>query len=241
MGSTVLKKISEKFFVNILSNLVLFFVVAVVVYVSFGEGFITAFTTSEPPIYNGNTEKKNVSLMINVYWGTEYLDGMLEVLEENEVKVTFFVGGSWANKNSLMLEKLHNGGHEIANHGFFHKDHKKLSYAGNQEEIVTCEKVVFTMIGVKTNLFAPPSGAYNNTTLKAASDLGYKTIMWSKDTIDWRDKDENLVYSRATKDVKNGDLVLMHPTEHTYKALDKIIKNYKKNGFSVVTVTENLY
>ena len=64
--------------------------------------------------------------------------------------------------------------------------------------------------------------------------------MWSKDTIDWRDKDQDKIYSRATKNLKNGDLVLMHPTEATLAVLDKIIKYYKRQGFSVVTVSENI-
>lgn len=129
---------------------------------------------------------------------------------------------------------------KIGNHGYFHKDHKKLSYAKNNEEIIICEKVIETVCGCKTKLFAPPSGSYNNTVLKVADDLGYKTIMWSKDTIDWRDKDDSLIYSRATKNLKNGDLVLMHPTENTLNVLDKVIKFYKQNQFSVVTVSENI-
>ena len=90
------------------------------------------------------------------------------------------------------------------------------------------------------NLFAPPSGSFNSTTLKVANDLNYKTIMWSKDTIDWRDKNEGLVYSRATKNLQNGDLILMHPTEHTAAALGKIIEYVLKSGFRIVTVGENI-
>ena len=64
--------------------------------------------------------------------------------------------------------------------------------------------------------------------------------MWSKDTIDWRDKDTNLIYSRATKNLSNGDLVLMHPTKNTVDALPKIIKFYLDAGFDVVPVSINI-
>ena len=90
------------------------------------------------------------------------------------------------------------------------------------------------------NLFAPPSGSFSQNTLDVASELGYKTIMWSKDTIDWRDKDSNLVYTRATKSIKGGDLVLMHPTKHTLEALPQIIDYYNSINMKVVTVSENL-
>ena len=64
--------------------------------------------------------------------------------------------------------------------------------------------------------------------------------MWSKDTIDWRDHNTNLIFSRATKNMQNGDLILMHPTENTKDALKDIIKAYQNAGFSVVTVSENI-
>jgi peptidoglycan/xylan/chitin deacetylase (PgdA/CDA1 family) len=64
--------------------------------------------------------------------------------------------------------------------------------------------------------------------------------MWSKDTIDWRDKDVNLIIKRATKNPENGDLILMHPKPHTLSALGEIIDFYIGLGFNVVTVGENV-
>ena len=93
---------------------------------------------------------------------------------------------------------------------------------------------------MKPTLFAPPSGAYSDDTLTAATALNMKTILWSKDTIDWRDKDSAIIYTRATRDIKMGDFVLMHPMTETANALDDILKYYESKDFSVVTVTENL-
>lgn len=191
-------------------------------------------------IYMGNSEKNNVSLMINVYWGTEFVEPMLEVLKNENVKATFFVGGTWASKNVEILKKIVEDGHEIANHGYYHKDHKYLSDERNQEEIYITHKLIKELVDVEMNLFAPPSGSYNTKTLEIANNLGYKTIMWTKDTIDWRDKDCELTISRATKNPKNGDLILMHPTEHTLKALPEIIKFYKEKGFNLTTVSETI-
>ena len=178
--------------------------------------------------------------MINVYWGTEYLDSILETLNTYNVKCTFFVGGQWAEKEQEYLQKIYDSGHEIGNHGYFHKDQDKLNYDGNYTEINSNHKLIKTLLNIDMNLFAPPSGAYNNSTLQVASDLGYKTIMWSKDTIDWRDKDVDLIYSRATKNVCGGDLILMHPTECTAKALPKILDYYLANNLTATTVTQTL-
>ena len=89
-------------------------------------------------------------------------------------------------------------------------------------------------------LFAPPSGAYNKDTILAAGALGMKTILWTKDTIDWRDKNPSLIYTRATKNVQVGDFILMHPMKETADALEDILKYYQKNSLKTVTVSENL-
>ena len=191
-------------------------------------------------IYYGNQNTSNISLMINVYWGTEYLDSILNILEQYEVKCTFFVGGQWVEKNPDYLEKIYDNGHEIGNHGYFHKDHDKLTYSQNYDEIYVNHQLVKQTIGIDMNLFAPPSGAYNKTTLSVADSLGYKTIMWSKDTIDWRDHDSNLIFDRATKNIKGGDLILMHPTEMTVKALPNILQYYQKHNLIATTVSNTV-
>lgn len=67
-----------------------------------------------------------------------------------------------------------------------------------------------------------------------------KMIMWSRDTIDWRDKNEGLIFERCTKNIRSGELILMHPTLCTKNVLEKVITNLKSNGFSLVTVGQNI-
>ena len=62
----------------------------------------------------------------------------------------------------------------------------------------------------------------------------------SKKKIDKIRQTVELIYSRATTNAKGGDFVLMHPTEATAKALDKIIKTLKQNGLKITTISENI-
>ena len=224
-------------YVNFLIVLMLLVVASCAV---LGVNMITTSSVINGVYYSGNEDSNKISLMINVYWGTEYLDGMLEILDKYDVKTTFFVGGTWAVKESDMLEKIYESGHEIGNHGYSHKDQDKLSREQNQKEILMTHNIVDELLGFEMNLFAPPSGAYSKTTVEVASELGYQTIMWTRDTIDWRDKDADLIYSRAVKDAKGGDLVLMHPTEKTLEALEQIIITLQEKGLKITTVSDNL-
>ncbi len=209
---------------------------------TYGVSLVSSSKMYNGVYYSGNENSQKITLMVNVYWGTEYLDEMLDIFERNNVKTTFFVGGTWAVSQSEMLEKIYRAGHEIGNHGYYHKDQGKISAQKNLEEIKNTHNLVKSLIGVDMNLFAPPSGSYNKKTVEVAKELGYKTIMWTdgRDTIDWRDKDSELIYKRAIKNCHGGDFVLMHPTEATKNALERIILSLKEKGFELCTVSENL-
>ncbi len=185
-------------------------------------------------------EGKGVSLMFNVYWGTEEVYRILDILEKYGAKSTFFIGGCWADDNVDCLQAIAQKGHEIGNHGYFHKDQDKLGIAQNQKEISDCNKFIYLATGITPTLFAPPSGAYNEHTLSACQALKMKTVLWSRDTIDWRDKNAAVIYTRATKNIKNGEFVLMHPMTATADALEDILKYYQSLSIPAVTVSENL-
>ena len=189
-------------------------------------------------IYQGDTSHNKVSFMVNVYWGTEYIEDMLDVFDLYGVKTTFFVGGSWVAKNVDMAREIYTRGHEIGNHGYNHKDHDKITYQQNYDEIHKTHLLVNANLGIEMNLFAPPSGAFNDVTIEVATGLKYKTIMWTHDTVDWRDKDTDIILNRATKNLSNGDLILMHPTRHTLDALSGILAYAQNNGFKATTVSE---
>ena len=217
-----------------------------VIALSFSVAFVcfapekAATVSLEDEVYRKGNAETGVSLMFNVYWGTEEVYEILDVLDEYSAKSTFFIGGSWADDNVACVKEIAARGHELGNHGYFHKDHAKLSEIENREEIARCNQFLTLATGQEPTLFAPPSGAYSSVAVSVAKSLKMKTVLWTKDTIDWRDKDASLVYSRATKDVAGGALVLMHPMPHTVKALPDILMEYKRRGLSVITVTENL-
>lgn len=237
-------KNKEKFIVSVISNLVIGCLVALIFVTSFfgGKNNVQETANSEynGTIYAGDKNSQNVSLMINVYWGNESLLKMLDTLDKYDVKTTFFIGGTWAKENSELLKKIYSKGHEIASHGFKHKEHGKLDYTSNLTEIQTCHEIVKEILGIDMELFAPPGGSYNSNTVKAASFLNYKTIMWTRDTIDWRDHNTSLIYNRAVTNMCGGDLILMHPTENTADALSNIICYAKKHNFNLVPVSKTL-
>ncbi len=233
-----MRKLSSRA-VALITNLALVFIVLCVGAVCMISPVQEVTKVRSDVFYKGKSEK-GVSLAINVYWGTEELKGMLDTLDSYGAKATFFIGGCWADDNVETVKLIFERGHEIGSHGYFHRDHDKLSYEQNVQEIQTSIQFITQVTGVPVTLFAPPSGAYNDDTVNAAASLGCKTVMWSKDTIDWRDKDAAVCLRRATEGVGGGDIVLMHPMPHTAEALPNILEYYKAHGLTPVTVGKNL-
>jgi peptidoglycan/xylan/chitin deacetylase (PgdA/CDA1 family) len=193
--------------------------------------------TANAPYYRGNTEKPQVALMFNVYDGSQYVEEIIAIIKKYRVTCTFFVGGVWVEKNNALLCEMAEVA-EIGNHGYLHLDPATLSSSRNAEEIKLCETLVYKVCGVKTDLFAPPYGSVSDDMLETCESLSYSVVMWSKDTIDWRDKDSDLIIKRATTDIENGDMILMHPTEQTVKALPAILDFYIQKNLAPVTVSE---
>ncbi len=221
------------------TNLLIFILLCSIICISvYGNGDFVQ--TSAMPIYGGGEQSGELTLMINVYWGTEYIEQMLDTLDDFGVKTTFFVGGVWAVQQSQMLEEIYLRGHEIGNHAYSHKDMSKLDYKQSLDEIANTNKLISNITHTATVQFTPPSGAFSPVTLKCAKELNMNTIMWSLDTIDWRDKNVDIIYERATKKAKSGSIILMHPTKCTAEALPKILKYYKDNNLKVVTVKQLL-
>lgn len=200
-------------------------------------------------VYSGNRSGDCVSLMVNVYEGTEYVEQIATLLDEYGFKTTFFVGGKWVERNGDTVLKLAADGFELGNHGYLHRDHSTLNAAQNRDEIVLTEKLLKASLAglgedaaaaAVPKLFAPPSGSLGDAMFDVCEGLGYSVVMWTRDTVDWRDHDPDVIYERAVKNLQAGDLVLMHPTAATVQALPRILEEIKARGLRVGTVTQTL-
>lgn len=191
------------------------------------------------PIYKGNPEKRAVALMINVAWGNEYLDSILNTLKTEDVKATFFFDGSWLNKNKELALRIQKEGHELSNHAYTHPDMAKLSRYEQQQQIVKTEQLLKEM-NVNNQWFAPPSGSFNAATVQVAREQGLLTVLWTIDTIDWRKPSSQQVMARIKAQLEPGAMILMHPTVATEKTLPMMIQYIKEQGYIPGTVTDTL-
>lgn len=188
------------------------------------------------PIYRGHPEKEMVAFLINVSWGEEYIPEILNTLKENKVKATFFIEGKWAKANSELVKMIDEQGHLIGNHAYNHPDMARLSTEDNVNQINQTNQILTAIIDKKPRWFAPPSGSFDDQVIHSAYELNMETILWTVDTIDWKNPSVSVMINRVNEKIHPGATVLMHPTEATESGLDELINVIKDSGYELGTI-----
>ena len=190
------------------------------------------------PIFRGSPDRNEVALAINVAWGEESLPGILDVLKKEDVHATFFFVGDWARKFPELVQSVASGGHEIGNHGLYHGHPCALSREELSRMILDNNALLTKIVGRQPEpLFAPPAGEFDQRSVGVTAELGYRTVLWTVDTIDWKRPSPDLIHARVVNKVVNGAIILMHPTAPTLVALPGVIKALREKGYQFVTVS----
>lgn len=190
-------------------------------------------------IFEGNKDSKTVALTFNVDWGEEYIPSILEILKKENATATFFISGRWAKSFPEHVKAIAAAGHEIGNHGYYHKHHERIGFKACLKEIKDTEMIIYDICNIRTKLFAPPYGEKGESVIESAYRAGYRTVYWTLDTIDWRRPAPEKIINRVKKKgLSNGTIILMHPTEPTVKALPEIINYVKANEYTTQQVSK---
>ena len=229
------------YFISIIMVVLLFCISGT--FVNKKEAIATTSTNEKYlPIYDVQTEENKVALTMNCAWNAEDIDKILEILEENNVKITFFIVGDWIEKYPEAVKKVYEAGHEIGTHSDTHPHVNNLSYEENVKQLENSNDKIEKITGTRTNLYRTPYGEYNQTVIKAAQDKGYYTIQWNLDTLDYTGLTGEEMWNRIKDKIGSGDIILMHNgTEHTADSLDKIIKNIKEQNLEIVKISDLIY
>lgn len=202
----------------------------------------TATNKKQLPIYSVNTEEKKIALTINCAWNADDIELILQTLEKEQVKLTFFMVGDWIEKNEDAAKKIHEAGHELANHSYNHPHVNNLAYDKNVEQIKKCSDLIKEITGKPSTLYRGPYGEYNDTVVQAAKDEKHFTIQWSIDSLDYKSLTGEQMWERIEPKLENGSIILMHNgTENTATSLDMIITKIKEKGYKIVPVSELIY
>lgn len=218
---------------------------AMVVHVSGLSAVVTskmAATNKLVPIYAVDTKEKKVAISFDAAWGAEYTEELLDILDEFNIKTTFFLVGIWVDEYPEMVKEIAKRGHEIGNHSSKHPDFRELSKEQIANELRVTNKKIEKLTGQKPILFRPPFGEVNNQVISVSEEEGFYVIKWSVDSLDWQEKGAKDIIDRVTSKVHPGAIVLFHNNgKYTAEALRPILQKFKSEGYKVVPISDLIY
>ncbi len=193
------------------------------------------------PIYSVDTDKKEIALSFDAAWGAEDFDRIVDILEKEEVKATFFMTGGWIEKNPDCVKTLVEKGHELGNHGENHYDMTTISTDEMKSEIMCAHDKVKELCDYEMKVFRPPYGAYDNNVIDISYECNYYPIEWDVDSLDWKNYGVKSIIDTVCnhKNLGKGSIILCHNgAKYTADALEELIKNLKAKGYTFVTVSD---
>lgn len=195
----------------------------------------------ELPVYSVERSDNAIAISFDASWGGDKTMRILDILDEYNVKATFFLVGLWVDKYPELVKEIAARGHEVENHSDKHPHMSKLSAEQMRAELKNVSDKIETLTGKRPTLFRPPYGDYNNQVVTVSRAEGYECVQWSVDSLDWKNRGVSDLVKRATTDVKGGDIVLFHnDSQYIVDALPSVLESYRQQGLTLVPVGELL-
>jgi peptidoglycan/xylan/chitin deacetylase (PgdA/CDA1 family) len=168
-----------------------------------------------------------------------YTPEILRILEQNQVKATFFVLGNRAETYPDLIIQMISSGHAIGNHTW---DHKSLAKSSSDQALASLRKtheLISGLTGQSSMIVRPPYGHTSPRVKKLIHDQGWHEVMWDSDSRDWENKNPDRILYRVMKSVAPGSIVLFHDI-HPGAAgmLQTLISAFKANGYRFITIPE---
>ena len=211
------------------------------VYISEARSAEVVARKRELPIYSVDRDDPVIAISFDAAWGGDKTMKILDILDEYQVKTTFFMVDIWVEKYPELVKEIFARGHDLGHHSPTHPQMSKLSREKILKELETMSAHVEALTGTRPTLFRPPYGDYNNDVVLTAREAGYQVIQWSVDSLDWKNRGVQDLIDRATRNVKSGDIVLFHnDSKYILDALPAILQSYREQGFTVVPISQIL-
>ena len=168
----------------------------------------------------------------------KYTPILLDGLKERGVHATFFLMGKNIEGEEDIVKRMSEEGHLIGNHSY---EHIQLTKAGAKavcEAVEHTQEQIEAITGKRPEYIRPPYGDWNE---ELEEDIGMTPVLWSLDSLDWKLKDTGKIIHQVLKDVKDGDIILLHDIfPSSVEAALELIDILQKEGYVFVTADELL-
>jgi len=191
---------------------------------------------------NVDTNEKIVSLTFDDGPNRELTVNLLDQLNILKIPATFFCIGKHIKGNENLLKRMHAEGHLIGTHSYSHSNWFDLfSSVHMLKDMNKCSDEVFYATGLKPLFFRPPYGVINPMLKNALKRTRFHVIGFSNRAWDTSSKNKEVILSRVLKNLKPGDIILLHDTvQETVDIIKLLVDQIKQAGYKIVSLEQLL-
>lgn len=191
-------------------------------------------------LYNANPKITQPFISITFDDGPhpKYTPRVLALLKKHHAKATFFCIGKHIKKHPELFKNIIDDGHTVGNHTYSHSN----AFGFFKTETVIAElnktnELVNEVSTLEMMLFRPAFGVTNPRIKKALKSTQLIPIGWSKRSLDTTTLSANTILKRITKNLKKGDVILLHDTsDKSVMVLEQLLLFLQQQKLQSVTV-----
>ena len=222
------------------------------------ESGITATVTTKEPVdnivqyYNVNSNgDKVIALTFDDGPWDKQTDEILDILEQNDAKATFFTVGQCISGHEKELQRAASMGCEIGTHTWDHAEGSgegvsliKMSTDERKQEVQKGLEAIKNATGQEAStIFRCPGGNFDTSVATDLEGIVTAEIGWNVDTTDWKKPGADVIAQRI-QSAGPGNIILMHDgggdRSQTIEGLRQALPKMKEQGYSFITVQELL-
>lgn len=168
-----------------------------------------------------------------------YTYQILDILEKEGARATFFVVGKQVQSHPDLLKAIDFSGNEIENHTYNHFNLTTLTPEQVALELKTNKDLIQSIIGKTPRYFRPPGGNYDGVVARVAQEQGIDMALWSVMGNDTAPRTSSDICQAVLSNIDSNGIILLHSgVEQTLEALPAIIRELKKRGYRFVTLSD---
>lgn len=193
-------------------------------------------------VTSGNKAGVKIALTFDAGSGGEPVPAILDALKAAGIHSTFFLTGQFADTYPDIVKRIAGEGHELGNHSYTHPRFTTITPEEARSQVERTEARVLELTGLSTKpYFRFPYGSSNTALVKQLNDMGYLSVFWTLDTLDWEPGiTPEQIIARVSR-AGPGTIVLLHcGSAQEAQALPVVIGNLRAAGYEPVTLTEAL-
>lgn len=190
-------------------------------------------------LYHGAPDLKELALTFDDGPHPGRAEKLVSLLDELNVKATFFVVGKMVEKHPelVLLEAEH--GNEVEDHSFSHVNLSRIPEDEVETEYLSCKNLLKNILKREPRFCRPPGGRATSNVIKAAADCGLTTTMWSDDPKDYSNPGADEILQRTLDRAAPGGIILLHEgVEETMQILPNLVNTLRNHGYRFVTMSQ---